>query len=162
MAKNEDSLIPRRALFAQLYHRYGNATRAYGEAYDVQKNEDGIYPGWCATDGNRLLRNEKVRTEIARLKQDAAELSTVSEEEMVDWLCAAIMTPTGEIGPDSPLCEEYEVKPDGSIKVKGVSKIAAAKELIRLTGWEKAQKVEGSADDEIKAMLQAITGAKQR
>ncbi len=155
------SLNPRQKRFAELYHRCGNATRAYGEAYEVPANEDGIYPGWCATDGNRLLRNEKVREEVARLKGEASALCALSEEETIDYLVSAIMTPVGEIGPDSPLCEEYEVKPDGTVKTKSVSKLGAIKELSRLTGWEKARKIDLGIDDEFATMLRGLTGAKQ-
>lgn len=154
------ALNPRQKRFAELYHRYGNATRAYGEAYDAPANEDGIFPGWCATDGNRLLRNEKVREEVQRLKGEAAAVSALTEAETLDYLAAAVLTPVGEIGPDSPLCEEYEVRADGSIKTKAVSKLGALRELMRLTGMDKPQKVELSADDSLSAILQRVTGVK--
>jgi hypothetical protein len=155
------ALNPRQAKFAELYHRYGNATRAYGEAYDSPKTDGGTFPNWVSVDGNRLLRNEKVKAEVARLKGETSALSALTREEMTDYLVSAITTPVGEIGPDSPLCEEYEVKPDGSVKTKCVSKLGAAKELARLCGWQEAQKVEIGASDEVKEMLSRLTGAKK-
>ena len=154
------SLNPRQQKFAELYHRYGNATRAYGEAYDAPKTPHGTYPAWVSSDGNRLVKNEKVRAEIDRLKGEVSSLASMTREEMADYLFQAISTPVEDIGPDSPLCEEYEIKPDGTIKVKGVSKIAAAKELMRLTGMEAPQKVEVSAESEFLGMLAALTQSK--
>lgn len=154
------SLNPRQKRFAELYHRYGNATRAYGEAYDAPKTETGSYPAWVSSDGNRLVRNEKVRAEVERLKGESAALSTMTREEAVNYLVEAITTPIEEIGPDSPLCEEYEVKPDGTIKTKSVSKLGAMKELARICGMNAPEKVELSADDSLSAILQRVTGAK--
>ena len=150
----------RQSKFAELYVACGNATRAYGQAYDVPKTDEGNYPGWCATDGNRLLRNEKVRAEVERIKGENQALASLSREETLDYLVSAITTPAGEIGPDNPLCEEYEVKPDGSIKVKAISKIAAIKELVRLTGMAAPERTEVSFDAEVTAMLAKMMGAK--
>ena len=153
-------LNPRQKRFAELYHRYGNATRAYGEAYDAPLTEGGTYPHWVTADGNRLVRNGDVQAEISRLKGEASALASLSLTETVDYLVSAITTPVGQIGPDSPLCEEYEVKADGSIKTKGVSKIAAIRELARLTGMDAPQKVEVSADDALTKLLKIATQTK--
>jgi hypothetical protein len=148
----------RQKQFAALYHRYGNATRAYGEAYDAPRTETGAFPHWVTSDGNRLVRNGDVQAEIDRLKGEAAALASMTLEQTTDWLVAAITTPVAEIGPDSPLCEEYEVKPDGSIKTKSVSKIAAARELIRLTGMDSPVKVEVSAKEDFLTLFRSLTG----
>lgn len=154
-------LNPRQKKFALLYHRYGNATRAYGEAYDAPK-VDGSFPAWVSSDGNRLVRNEKVRAEIARLKGESAALASMDRAEVVDYLVAAIATPISEIGPDSPLCEEMTVSEDGKIKTKGVSKIAAIRELARLTGMDAPQRVEIGADEDVRAMLRGIMGSSEK
>lgn len=139
-------LNPRQKRFAELYHRYGNATRAYGEAYDAPKTDEGNFPSWVSSDGNRLVRNEKVRAEVERLKGESAALATMTREEAVNFLVEAITTPIEEIGPDSPLCEEYEVKPDGTIKTKSVSKLGAMKELARMCGLNAPQEVNLNCD----------------
>jgi hypothetical protein len=153
-------LNPKQKRFGELYHKYGNATRAYGEAYDAPKTEEGTYPNWVSVDGHRLLRNDNVRALIEQLRGEAQSLADMTREETLDYLVSAITTPIGEIGPESPLCEEYEVKADGSIKTKSVSKIAALKELIRLTGMAAPQKVEVSGEAQLIEMLQVLTGAK--
>lgn len=158
-------LNPRQKRFCELYHRYGNATRAYGEAYNSPKTETGTFPNWVSVDGHRLLRNDNIRAEVARLKGETAALSSLSREEMVDYLISAITTPVDQIGPDSPLCEEYTVtstEHGTTIKTKAVSKLGAAKELAALCGFKAPQKVELSADSEVVEMLRGLTGAKAK
>lgn len=155
-------LNPRQKRFCELYHLYGNATRAYGEAYDSPK-PDGKFPNWVSVDGHRLLRNDKIKEVVAGLKGEAQALSTMTLEETTDFLVSAITTPIEDIGPDSPLCEEYTVTTTDtgtSIKTKAVSKIGALKELIRLTGMAAPKKLEVTADSEVKEMLRRLTGAK--
>jgi hypothetical protein len=165
------ALNPRQAKFAELYHLYGNATRAYGEAYDVPVTERGRFPSWCAVEGNRLLRNPNIRKELALLRGEAEKLSEMSREEMIDFLVAAITTPIDQIGPDSPLCEEWTVhqKPGNDdqeavevVKIKAISKTVALKELAALCGFKAPQKVELSADSEVVNMLRALSGAKEK
>lgn len=158
-------LNPRQKRFCELYHRYGNATRAYGEAYDSPtldspKADRITYPNWVSVEAYRTLRIPIVVEFIAKLRGDSAALADMSREETLDYLISAITTPIEDIGPDSPLCEEYEVKPDGTIKTKSVSKIGALKELIRLTGMAAPKRLEVTADSEVKEMLRRLTGAK--
>lgn len=151
-------LNPRQKKFAMLHHRYGNATRAYGEAYDAPKVA-GVYPNWVSVDGHRLLRNDKVRAELDRLKGEAASLATFDCANVVDYLVLAITTPIGEIGPDSPLCEEYTVADDGKVKTKSVSKIAAIRELARLTGMDAPTEITIGLDEAVRAMLRELMGS---
>lgn len=154
-------LNPRQKRFAELYHRYGNATRAYGEAYDAPRTETGAFPHWVTADGNRLVRNGDVQEEVSRLKGETSALSSLSLAETVDYLVSVINTPVGEIGPESPLCEEYHIEESGKIKTKSVSKIAAIRELARLTGMDAPQKVEISADDAFTKLLKIATQTKE-
>lgn len=156
------SLNPRQKRFAELYHRYGNGTRAYGEAGEVEKTEDGNFPAWCSVEAHRYLKNPNIRKYLAELRGEAEVLSAMTREEVIDYLVSAISSPVGEIGPDSPLCEEYTVDDAGKIKTKSVSKLGAIRELARLTGMDAPQKVELSADSEVVEMLRGLTGAKEK
>lgn len=151
------ALNPRQRKFAERYHATGNATRSYAEAY-------GVCDSVAAANAYRLLRNDGIRKELARLHGETAALASMSREEMADYLVAAIMTPAGEIDENSPLCEEVtrHVGEDGVevVKIKAVSKLGAAKELIRLAGMAAPQKVEVSASDDVVGLLREITGAK--
>jgi hypothetical protein len=158
-------LNPRQKRFAELYHRYGNGTRAYGEAYEIPHTDKGRFPNWCAVEGNRLLRNPNIRKYLAELRGEAEALSEMSREEVIDFLVAAITTPIDQIGPDSPLCEEWTVhqKPGNDdqdavevVKIKCVSKTAAIKELARICGLSAPAKVELSASDALTSLLGQI------
>lgn len=156
------ALNPRQKKFAELYHRYGNGTRAYGEAGEVARTDEGNYPAWCAVEANRYLRNPNIRKYLATLRGEAEQLSTLSLAETVDYLVSAITTPVGEIGPESPLCEEYTVDDAGRVKTKSVSKLGAIRELARLTGMGEPEKVEVSAGDGLAEVIKAITGTKEK
>lgn len=151
------ALNPRQIRFCELYHASGNGCESYAEAY-------GASAAVSAANAWRLLRNDGIRNELARLAGETATLAAMSREDMADYLVSAIMTPAGDIDEHSPLCEEVtrHVGEDGVevVKIKSVSKLGAAKELIRLTGMAAPQKVEVSANSEVVEMLRVITGAK--
>jgi hypothetical protein len=156
----DSNLTVRQARFAELYHRYGNGTRAYGEAGNIAKTDEGNYPSWVTVEAHRLLRNPNVKEEINRLIGDAQALASMTVDELLDFHATVVRTPVGEVGPDSPFCEEYEVKPDGTVKVKMISKVASSREIARLTGMDSPQKVEISAENEFLGMLAALTQSK--
>ena len=150
------SLNPRQKRFAEAYHRCGNATRAYGEAYDIAKTDGGNYPGWCAVEGHRLLRNPKIQEELEKLRGEASKLSAMTLEELTDFLSSALTTPVEEIGIDSPLCQEYRIDKEGNMVVKSIPKIPAAQLLARLCGWEKERKIDLGVDDALAKLLGEI------
>lgn len=94
-AVNEHGLNPRMELFCQYYvssgDTFANATFAYGEAYDFKLEElskvraederDSEYDmacNTCAANGNRLLRNAKIRARVTVL------LNALLKDEIVD------------------------------------------------------------------------------
>lgn len=150
----------RHTKFAELYVLYGNATRAYAEAYDVVKT-DGKFPHWASVEGHRLLRYPSVKAEMAKIRGENADLSSMERSEAIDYLIAVLNTPIDQIGPDSPFCEEYTVEDSGKIKTKSISKISALTQLARICGWNEAEKVEHSVGSDVTEMLKALSGAKK-
>ena len=71
-----DSLNSRQQLFCVLYARCFNATKAYQKAYKC------TYESAMAA-GSNLLRNNKVREEIKRLKQGRMARELIAEEDIV-------------------------------------------------------------------------------
>lgn len=71
-----DSLNSRQQLFCVLYARCFNATKAYQKAYGC------TYESAMAA-GSNLLRNNKVREEIKRLKQGRMARELIAEEDIV-------------------------------------------------------------------------------
>ena len=94
-ALNEHGLNPRQELFCQYYvsngETFANATLSYGEAYDFKLEELSKFAAkdeneseydrvcnTCAANGNRLLRNAKVRARVTVL------LNALLKDEIVD------------------------------------------------------------------------------
>lgn len=126
-------LNPRQKRFCELYHRYGNATRAYGEAY-------GCEPETARVDASKLLTKSNVKEEVERLQLEARKLFDVARVDMLKLF--------------------HEIATDKEEETR--DRISAAKELCRMQGYYEAQKVELSADSEVVEMLRGLTGAKAK
>jgi len=88
-----------------------------------------------------------------RLQTVAAADSAMTRGELVTWLCAALRTPVAEIDDMHELAQEVtrSYQRDGvltQMKVKSVNKLAAAKLLITLLGWNKPEPDPTEAESE--------------
>ena len=78
-------------------------------------------------------------------RQDTTSASgAMQRQDLVAWLCAALQTPVAEIDEYHELAQEVTRRyhRDGTpsqLKVKSVNKLAAAKLLITLLGWNKPE-----------------------
>lgn len=72
------SLTDKQRLFCILYIRCFNATKAYQKAYGCSYEA-------AAANGHRLLKNDKVKEEIARLKQNRLNRELLAEEDIVQF-----------------------------------------------------------------------------
>lgn len=79
---------------------FGNATKSYAYAYDIEPNES------CASNGSRLLRNDKVRARINTL------LDALINPETVDRELIKLVMQNGDLGVKIAAIREYN-------KVKG-------------------------------------------
>ena len=74
---DEESDLPdKQKLFCLLYVKYFNATKAYQKAYECTYES-------AVANGSRLLRNDKVKTEIKRLKQGRLNQEMLSAEDVM-------------------------------------------------------------------------------
>ena len=146
-------LNPRQEKFCQLYHESGNATASYSEAY-------GVCATVAAANGWKLLRKTQILDRLDELTGETRELIDLTRAEMLEYLAGVIGTPAGEVGANSPFCEEVEHK-EGGMKLKMVSKLGAIKELNRMLGFYEVEKIEVSVEGELVNMLRGLTGAKE-
>lgn len=102
--------------FARLYVKYGNAAKAYREAYGKGKE---IKDSTCYTNASKLLRNAKVLIEVDRIREEVEKEGLLSIAEKRKFLADVVKTPIGEVGQDSNLCQSYEYSStaDGSREV---------------------------------------------
>lgn len=147
------ALKPEAKRFAELYQLTGNATRSYEEAYKCSRR-NALMNAWKA------LRRPAVQAYLEELEGEARAAIEVTREEMIEWLMQVIHTPVSELDDDSPLIQEFEETEDRR-KVKMPSKMDAARELIRICGFVKPQELKLSADDELAAVIRAVTGVKE-
>lgn len=72
----ESDLTDKQKLFCLLYVKYFNATKAYQKAYECSYDS-------AVANGSRLLRNDKVKNEIKRLKQGRLNQEMLSAEDVM-------------------------------------------------------------------------------
>lgn len=153
------ALTPRQQRFVELYHATGLGAQSYIEAYGATSK------GYAAQNAYRILRIPAVKEELEKLRGESLALANITREEIVDYLIAAITTPVAEIDETSPLAQEVKraSSPNGSetIEVKAVSKIAALRELARITGIIKPEEVRVSASDDVVNALRGICGVRK-
>lgn len=142
--------------FAELYQVSGNAAASYEQAY-------GTTRAAAIKNAHRVLRRPQVQEYLAKLDEDARAFTDITREEILEHLLEIVHTPAGEIGPDSPLCQEYreeQTQHGTRTVVKIPSKIEALKEIVRICGFAKPEEVKHGVDDELGAILRAVTGVK--
>ena len=74
-AEEKPGLTEKQGLFCLFYVRYFNATKAYMKAYGVDAKTAGA-------NGYRLLKNDRIRQEIERLKQNRLNRELLSEADI--------------------------------------------------------------------------------
>lgn len=136
-------------------------TAAYQAAYPDSK------PASAMSNSTRLMRNDKVAAEIAALRATAKEKAgspVLTLAEKLDFLASIVRTPVGDLHPRSPLAQEWieETSEFGSkTKVKMPCKLRALELHAKLSG-ELSDKVQVSADDDLKSALSAIVDSIRR
>ncbi|MGI5947732.1 MAG: terminase small subunit [Lachnospiraceae bacterium] len=76
-AEETSELSDKQRLFCQLYVRSFNATTAYQKAYACTRAS-------AMTNGSRLLKNDKVKTEIEHLKKEKVSRLLLSENDVFE------------------------------------------------------------------------------
>ena len=85
----------------------------------------------------------KVRPRVATLQNAGVSKTILTRNELASYLSRVIVTPVGEVGPDSPLVQTFEAGASG-VRVCMVSKIAACAQLAKLMGWYTPEKIEAN------------------
>ena len=99
--KNQRGLNVRQEKFAELVAAGVPATQAYRQAGYTNAGTT------AEKNASRLREKEGVAARIAELRKPQTAAATMTKEEKLAFLAAIIRTPIDQIGPDSPLCQEY-------------------------------------------------------
>ena len=87
----------------------------------------------------------KVRPRVTELQREGVSRAILTRNELAEYLSRVIRTPVGEVGPDSPLVQEYSADKTG-YRVRMVNKIAAFSSLAKLMGWYAQEKTDYTFD----------------
>jgi hypothetical protein len=88
-----------------------------------------------------LVRKGKVAEYLATLRAEASRKAEFTRDDLVGYLVQVLKTPVGEVTAESPLCQRMKVDEAGGFLVEMPGKIAAAKQLAEIMGWNKPQEV---------------------
>ena len=116
------------------------------------------------------MSNEAASKAASRLSKDAEIVRMIDElnalldrsaiatkQECLEFLTAVLRTPIGEVGEDSPLCQEVAYT-DSGMRKKMPGKIEAVRELSKLAGYNEPEPVDVPGLSKIAAVL---AGTKQ-
>lgn len=148
------ALNPREEKFCQHYCETGKQ----GESYEVAN--PGVSKAVASSMAWKWLRKQKIQDRISEITKENRELCRLNREEMLEYAAGVMMTPIGEIDEYSPFCEEMSDTEHGR-KLKMFSKSSAFDKIVKLCGYNEPEKLEVTADDEVKDMLRELTGARK-
>jgi hypothetical protein len=153
---------PRHEKFAQLMATGEHpAWFAYTQAYPL------VAESTCRTLGPKLFREPHIKARVAQIQGDAAADTSMQVQEYREYLSAIARTPVGEVDEMHMLAQK--VKKTRRVSGKGEqaeewetesiempSKLGAVQELAKHHGWNKADKVEVGASDDLMDFLARI------
>ena len=146
---------PRHEAFAQAVASGSSGVQAYRD--HVAK--DGTTTGTCMMAASVLLDDSKVALRVEELKKKCEQIAErrfeFSKQKLIGYLLEVLETPVGELDQNHRLANEVtrdEIMGGDAndtaiitrVKIKGISKAEAAKQLSALCGWNEADKMEHS------------------
>jgi hypothetical protein len=110
-----------------------------GRAYELA----GYSARGAVADSNasETLRIPKVAAYLASLREAASKKAEFSRDDLVGFLVEVIKTPVGEVGEKNRLAQKVKIDAEGGFLIEMPGKIAAAKQLAEIMGWNKPQEV---------------------
>ena len=110
---------------------------AYRKAYK-RKDMSGEAASKAAS---RLSKDAEVLRIIGELNAQLDQSAVATKQECLEFLTAVLRTPIGEVGEDSPLCQEVAYT-DSGMRKKMPGKIEAVRELSKLAGYNEPKPVD--------------------
>jgi phage terminase small subunit len=119
---------------------------AAGRAYE----RAGYTARGAAADENasKSLRKPKVAEYLETLRTAASVNAAFSRDDLVKYLVEVVTTPVSEVGESSRLAQSLKVD-DTGMTVQMPNKLAAAKQLAEILGWNKPQEVKVDISEKI-------------
>ena len=137
---------PRHELFAQTMASGKSASEAYRQSGAKGKNAD--------VHAARLMVNDSIRKRVAELKEAQSKKCEMTRDQLREFLVSVILAKPEDANFDNPICEITMSKAGPAVVFP--SKLGAAAQLAKLTGWNEVEKVSVEAGDTLSAFLRQI------
>ena len=137
---------PRHELFAQAVASGKSASEAYRQSGATGKNAD--------VHAARLMVNDSIRKRVAELKEAQSKKCEMTRDQLRHFLVDVIRAKPEDASFNNPLCEVAMAKAGPAAVFP--SKLAAAAQLAKLTGWNEVEKVSVETGDTLSAFLRQI------
>ena len=137
---------PRHELFAQAVASGKSASEAYRQCGANGKNAD--------VHAARMMVNDGISKRVAELKEAQSKKCEMTRDQLRQFLVDVIRAKPVEASFNNPLCEITMSKAGPAAVFP--SKLGAAAQLAKLTGWNEVEKVSVEAGDTLSAFLRQI------
>lgn len=127
------------------------------DAYRKAYNRKDMSNDAASKAASRLSKDGEVLRMIDELNAQLDRSAIATKQECLEFLTAVLRTPIGEVGEDSPLCQEVAYT-DSGMRKKMPGKIEAVRELSKLAGYNEPEPVAVPGLSKIAAVL---AGTKQ-
>ena len=137
---------PRHELFAQAVASGNSASEAYRQSGATGKNAD-VHAG-------RLMVNDGICKRISEIREEQAAKCEMTKDQFRQFLVSVMVAKPEDANFQNPLCELAMTKAGPAAVFP--SKLAAAAQLAKLTGWNEGEKVNIEAGDTLTAVPRQI------
>ena len=137
---------PRHELFAQAVASGKSASEAYRQSGATGKNAD--------VQAAKLVVKSSIRERVEELKGAQSKKCEMTRDQLRQFLVDVIRAKPEEASFQNSLCEVAMAKAGPAAVFP--SKLAAAAQLAKLTGWNEVEKVSVEAGDTLSAFLRQI------
>ena len=137
---------PRHELFAQAVASGKSASEAYRQSGATGKNAD--------VQAAKLVVKSSIRKRVAELKEAQSKKCEMTRDQLRQFLVSVILVKPEDASFNNPLCEVAMTKAGPAAVFP--SKLGAAAQLAKLTGWNEGEKVSVEAGDTLSAFLRQI------
>ena len=122
------------------------------DAYRKAYNRKDMSNDAASKAASRLSKDGEVLRMIDELNAQLDRSAIATKQECLEFLTAVLRTPIGEVGEDSPLCQEVAYT-DSGMRKKMPGKIEAVRELSKLAGYNAPEPVDVPGLSQIAAVL---------
>ena len=139
---------PRHELFAQAVASGKSASEAYRQSGATGKNAD--------VQAAKLVVKSSIRERVAELKEAQCKKCEMTRDQLRQFLVDVIRAKPENASFNNPLCEIAMTKAGPAAVFP--SKLGAAVQLAKLTGWNEVEKVSVEAGGSILSFLDKVFG----